>query len=70
MMRKKIEEATLAARNTNEAMVAPMVGSGGICVWRESGVRRSVLCWCVWQESDFSRREDVFTFNLVYKEIL
>jgi hypothetical protein len=30
-------------------------------VWRESGVRRSVLCWCVWQESGFSRREDVFT---------
>jgi hypothetical protein len=28
-------------------------------------VRRSVLCWCVWQESDFSFREDVFTFNLV-----
>jgi hypothetical protein len=49
--------------------VAPMVGSGGVCVWRESGVRRSVLCWCVWQESGFSRREDVFTFNLLHKEI-
>jgi hypothetical protein len=22
------------------------------------------LCWCVWQESGFSRREDVFKFNL------
>jgi hypothetical protein len=62
--------ATLVARNTNEVMVAPVVGSGGVCVWRESGVRRSVLCWCVWQESGFSHREDVFTFNLVYKEIL
>jgi hypothetical protein len=31
------------------------------------GVRRSVLCWCVWQECGFSRREDVFTFNLVIK---
>jgi hypothetical protein len=34
------------------------------------GVRRSVLCWCVWQESGFSRREDVFTFDLVHKGIL
>jgi hypothetical protein len=33
--------------------------------WRESGVRRSVLCCCVWQESGFSRLEDVFTFCLV-----
>jgi hypothetical protein len=52
--------ATLVAGNVNEAMV----GSGGVCVWRESGDRRSVLCWCVWQESGFSRREDFFTFNL------
>jgi hypothetical protein len=28
------------------------------------------LCWCVWQESGFSRREDVFSFRLLYKEIL
>jgi hypothetical protein len=35
---------------------------GGIL---ESGVRRSVLCWCGWQESGFSRREDVFILNLV-----
>jgi hypothetical protein len=28
--------ATLVARNANEATVAPMVGSGGVCVWRES----------------------------------
>jgi hypothetical protein len=46
------------------------VGSGGDCFWLDSGVRRSVLCWCVWQESGFSRREDVFTFNLLYKEML
>jgi hypothetical protein len=57
--------ATLVARNTNEAMVTLVVGSGGVCVWRDSGVRRSVLCWCVWQESGFSHREDVITFNLV-----
>jgi hypothetical protein len=24
----------------------------------------------VWHESDFSRREDLFTLNLLYKEIL
>jgi hypothetical protein len=46
-------------------MVAPMVRSGGVYVWRESGVRRSVLCWCVWQESGFRCREDVLTFNSV-----
>jgi hypothetical protein len=47
-----------------------MVGFGRICFRRQSGVRLSVLCRCVWQESGFSCREDVFTFNLVYKEII
>jgi hypothetical protein len=37
-----------------EDMVEPMVGSGEVCVWRESG---------------FSRREDVYTFNLIYESI-
>jgi hypothetical protein len=60
--------ATLVPISGNEAMVAPMVGAGGVCVWRECGVRRSVLCWCVWQESGFSRREDVFAFILLYKK--
>jgi hypothetical protein len=55
----------VVARIANEAMV----GSGGVCVWWESGIRRSVLCWCVWQECDFSRREDV-RFKKFYKEIL
>jgi hypothetical protein len=41
--------ATLVARNANEAMVAPTVESGGVFLW---------------QESDFSRREDLFTFFL------
>jgi hypothetical protein len=57
---------TLVVRNANEAVAARVAGSGGIYVWRESGVRGSVLCWCVLEESRFSRREDVFTFNLVY----
>jgi hypothetical protein len=56
---------SLVARNTNEAVVVPMVGSGGLCVWWESGVslvRLAGIC--------FSRREDIFTFNLFYKEVL
>jgi hypothetical protein len=28
-----------------------------------------VLCWCVWKESGFSRREAVVTLNLLYKEM-
>jgi hypothetical protein len=44
---------------------------GGIWrILRLAGVWQSVLCWCVWQKSGFSRREDVFTFNLVYIGIL
>jgi hypothetical protein len=53
---------TLVTNNANEAEVAPGLA--------ESGVTQSVLCWCVWQEFSFSRREYVFTFNLVSKEIL
>jgi hypothetical protein len=45
-MRKKLKEVltveSLVARNANEAMVAPMVQSGGVYFCRESGVRRSV----------------------------
>jgi hypothetical protein len=61
--------ATLAARKANEATVAPMVGSDGVCFWRESGVRRSVLSWCIWLKFGFSRREDVSTSNLIHKDI-
>jgi hypothetical protein len=28
------------------------------------------FCWCVWQESGFSRREDVFTFNLLKRNFI
>jgi hypothetical protein len=48
----------MVAINANKAMV----GSGGDRVWWESGVRESVLCWCIWQESDFSYCKNVFTF--------
>jgi phosphotransferase system IIB component len=52
---KFLTVATLVGRNANKAMVAPMVGSGGVCVWRESGFRRC---------------ENVSTLTLLYKEIL
>jgi hypothetical protein len=69
-MRKKIKfltVATLVARNANEAIGG---GGGGLALSAfggnlQSGVRRSVLCWCIWQESGFSRLEGVFTCNLV-----
>jgi len=57
--------ATLVARNANVTVVAPMVACGGVCVSWESAVRRSVLCWYVWQGSGFSSHEDVFAFNLL-----
>jgi hypothetical protein len=51
-------------------MVAPITGSGEVCVWLDYGDRLSVLCWHAWQECGFSRREDVFAFLLLYKDIL
>jgi hypothetical protein len=39
--------------------------------FHRSLVSGSQLCvWCVWQESGFSHYEDVFTFNVLYKEIM
>jgi hypothetical protein len=73
-MRKELKlimtVANLAARNAKDAMVACMVGYGGVCVWQESGVRRLILCWCDQRESGFSRREDVFAFYSLYTELL
>jgi hypothetical protein len=43
------------------------VGSGAVYVWRESTTWRSVLCWCVWQESSFRRRYDT-TFQHAKKK--
>jgi hypothetical protein len=40
--------------------VAPMV------VVAESGVNGRFFSWCIWQESDFSRSEYFFKFNLLY----
>jgi hypothetical protein len=58
---------TLVARNANEVMVARMVGLAESAFGDslESGVRRSLLCRCIWQERGFSSREDVITFNIV-----
>jgi hypothetical protein len=68
--KKGLIMATLVARNANVAMVALTVGYGGVCSLKEYGVRRSVLCWYVWQEPVFRRSEDVFTYDLVNKEIV
>jgi hypothetical protein len=56
----------VVARNANEAVVTPMEGSafGGTL---ESGERFWVVRLA---GTGFSRREDVFTFDLLYKEIL
>jgi hypothetical protein len=66
---KVLTVATLVVRNAKEVMGAPMVesGPGGVFIGRECGVRWSVLCWYMWQESGFSRREYVFTFEKFYK---
>jgi hypothetical protein len=45
---KILTAVTLVARNTNDVMVAPKMGSGGVCVWQDSEIGLSVLCWCVW----------------------
>jgi hypothetical protein len=63
---------TLAARTANGSMVTLIVVTDGVCFWRESGVSSQAFfsCWYFWQGSGFSRCEDVFTCNLVYKDIL
>jgi hypothetical protein len=60
--------ATLVARNANDAMV----GSDGVCVWRVSEAWNQAvgLVLVHWQESVFSRGQDVFAFNLQRKGIL
>jgi hypothetical protein len=59
--------ATVEKRTDNGDIVTHVMGSGGVCFFffeiLESGVRRSVLFWCVWQESGFCRRKDVL--NLI-----
>jgi hypothetical protein len=42
--------AALVARNANEDTMVFIVGSGGVCVWREYGASRLAYCWCVCQE--------------------
>jgi hypothetical protein len=52
----------VVARNVNEAVV----GFSGISVWPESGDGR--FCVSAFKrKSVFSRREDIFTFSVLYK---
>jgi hypothetical protein len=60
----------VVSRNVNVSVMASVVGFGGVCIWREFVIRRLALCWRAWQESGFSRREDVSTLNSLYKGIL
>jgi hypothetical protein len=72
--------AILVTRNANEPIVVPVVGSGGDCIWQQSGVWSQAvgLCWCVLQESGFICREVVFSllyknaticiFNVIFKD--
>jgi hypothetical protein len=54
--------ATVVARNVNEAVV----GFSGISVWPESGDGR--FCVSAFERTSvFSRREDIFTFSVLYK---
>jgi hypothetical protein len=39
------------------------MGTGGVYVWLEYGVKRSVLCWYFLQAFG---REDVFSLHLIY----
>jgi hypothetical protein len=48
--------------------VQPVMGSSGVCIWLKSGVRKSVLCYCLRQESIPNRLDDVFAFNLLHKD--
>jgi hypothetical protein len=64
--------ATLVAKNETRLWSLLWWGSG------KSEVLLSVLCWCIWQECFFIRREDTFTFiqkfnkffafNAIYKD--
>jgi len=61
--------ATLEARSANEAIVDPMVGSAGVYVWREYGVR-----FCVGSFGGNLARVSVKVLNLLnikpFKEML
>jgi hypothetical protein len=54
-LKRVLTIATLVERISVEAMGAPVVRYGKICIWQESG---------------FGRHEVVFTFHLLYKEML
>jgi hypothetical protein len=71
-VRKLLKLSSNGGGSGNEAMVTPTVRSGGLCFWRESGVWSQAvgMCLWVWQESGFSRHEDIFIFNLFYKKII
>jgi hypothetical protein len=60
-----------AAKTANTSTMVPVVGFGGVWFWRESGIwsRATGFVLIPLAAICFSRREDVYTFNLVCKEI-
>jgi hypothetical protein len=48
MQKKSFDGGDSASKKYKRGHGAPVVGSGGVCAWQESG---------------FTRREDAFTFN-------
>jgi hypothetical protein len=42
-IKKVLTLTTVVTRNAKKNMMEPKVGPGGVCVWWESGVRRSIL---------------------------
>jgi hypothetical protein len=66
-MRKKLRLSSDGGDSGSKKCKRGYFGAYG-GVWRKSGVRRSFYVGAVWQESGFSRHEDVFTFNLLFKK--
>jgi hypothetical protein len=69
------KELTLSSDSSDTGSRKCKQGSAGTCgeiLWHPhlAGLWQSVLYSCIWQEADFSQHDDVFTFNLHYKEIL
>lgn len=56
--------ATLVARNADEAVSGVWRSLHLLGLWSQA----AGVFWCVWLESTFIRRKDIFTLNLLYKQ--
>lgn len=64
--------ATLVAKNASEAMVAPMMGSGGICFWRDSNMwsQDVGLFLCAFQKSSASAASKIFQHFIYFMKTM